>query len=838
MPRIPFGRALTLLGLLPLHAAFAGAPTDSAWKTMMTGVDSVSLKGVYAGRLTPVGENAFALVADKENRVCVAAGYFQDDTTKGRVVAFGHDGLPGRAPGFLKNAATWCAKPGAKIAVLGDEEAITTLGKAGFAATVAREPSELADADLIYLKGSAALADAGTLAAIEAHLKKGKGLVLAVTTWAQSEADSPRLEALLRRCGLHASGYYEAQSDYSQKRAPSPLLSVSHAAGALATGKLSAKETATAARTLESALDLDPRPPRLDTLLAGLSKRYGRIAPSLENPYMMNRDPLADLRLAADMVEAGKAGPAATFVHPAAKSFPGLCGPGAPVTRDITFRAASPADSAYVNDSGHGTWIETGLYADAGRVITIRIPKKCAGKGIRAVIGIHEDRLWRSDNAAEKLVRFPDITRDIALDAAETRIGTPFGGLVRLYVKPGVDLGDITATVSGAVEAPVFELSKTTPAEWSRQRAKPGAWGYIRTPLFTAYVPRESLTALGDPTPIARHWQRVMSLADEWTGYAKWRRRPETAVQDIQITVGLHHAGYPLMLGGDDRNLLLAPTLPTDGDWGVYHEIGHGYQSCFKDGYTIATHAEVDVNLVPGIAYYHLHGRTAWDGPTHDTYDGKSREDAMRAFLALPKEAQTWTTACESPVAYDFHFGLAEAFGWKVWKTALGRLIAFHHDEASDAELAALTEGDEDQRCRDRMLVCLSAASGYNLTPWFNRYGLGEFPLGAKAVATIAKLPAWAGNRPVESIQGPAEIKTGATKPGAILATYTAADPDPGQTFEWDISSGNEDGALRIDKRTGALSLVKPLAAGRPITLRVRDCGVPRYGKTKDVRVE
>ncbi|MFD0892000.1 M60 family metallopeptidase [Luteolibacter ambystomatis] len=825
--------AVTIGSLVTVHAE---PSLEGGGRTqVIAGLDGFPFKGT-SGRLILAGEKTFALAADKQGRIPAAGGFYHDDASKGRMIVFAHDGMPTDGK-LLANAAAWVAGKERKAVVLSDDPSWTDrLQKAGFKTQVASSPTSLAGASLILVHGAKHLDAAPWQKAIADHLEHGGGVIVAATTWAQDENELSQLSKLTGSAGIYPAGgdSFEIENPMALDE-PSALLSISKAAAAIADPKLSAGDRKLACRTLEGAIPLPQHPPALDKLLAELATKYGHLAPTVAKPYRMGRDPLSDLRLAAEIEEMKHLPVDKLFVHPSAAAFPGAGPAGTRVSRELSFPASSPAAEAFVNEAGHGTWRETGLYAEAGQAITVRIPAALAGKGLKVVIGLHEDELWRSENAEKELLRFPSICRTFDLDKPETKIGSPFGGLIRFLVDPGVNLGEAKVRVEGAVEAPVYVLGKTTPAEWSKERAKPGEWGYLATPRVTLYVQREALVAVNDPAPYAKHWDEVMRLADEWLGYAKWRLRPDCAVQDAQVGGGLHHSGYPLMLGpGDGDHLIVKADLVANGDWGIYHELGHGFQSCFHDQYTLATHAEVDVNLMPGIVYSYLHHRTAWDGPTHDTYDGPSRMKGMKEFLELPEAERSWESACEGVAAYDFQFGLAEAFGWQVWKDALSRLMGFLQKPASDTELASLNDGDKEQQKRDRLFVCLCAASKSNLTPWFNRYGLGKgnFPLGSKALAIAAKFPEWSGNRPISGIQGPPSIGANDT------ATYKAIDPDPGQIFEWDIVSGNPDQSFSIDKRSGELKTLKKPAAPATLLIRVQDCGVPRTEKTMQVTVK
>ena len=73
------------------------------------------------------------------------------------------------------------------------------------------------------------------------------------------------------------------------------------------------------------------------------------------------------------------------------------------------------------------------------------------------------------------------------------------------------------------------------------------------------------------------------------------RARPERYVADEQISAGYMHSGYPIMthLDAAPRFVDLA-RLATEGDWGMFHEMGHNHQ---HPDWTFDGTVEVTCNL-------------------------------------------------------------------------------------------------------------------------------------------------------------------------------------------------------------------------------------------------
>jgi hypothetical protein len=318
-----------------------------------------------------------------------------------------------------------------------------------------------------------------------------------------------------------------------------------------------------------------------------------------------------------------------------------------------------------------------------------------------------------------------------------------------------------------------------------------------------------------DPGAVADYWHRAVATADQLLGYAPWRKRGESMLVDRDIFVGYGHAGYPVMMmygaeKGDGPNALMGRG-PSQGDWGFLHELGHTFQDSFDGHYTIATHGEVDVNLVPALVLQRLHDRVSYDNHSHGTFDAKSRMADWEKWRALPASEQTWAKACKMNVAYDFYFTLAECHGWELYGRAFGRLMKWLQKPGEDPALDAVPEKAASAK-RDRFFVCFCEESGFNLLPYFRKYGLGkdEFGLSEAVCKRVAHLPEWEGNRPMEGVSGPAEVSVPAgAAEGSVLGRFQGKDPDSGTIFSYRIVEGNEDGVFAIHARTGAVTLRK-----------------------------
>lgn len=817
-----------LFSLLVSLAAEAGPVSDYA--ALTRGVRGIPMSGT-AGGVAVIGRLAFPLAVGKSGYLPVAAGYLGDQTTGGRMVAFAHTSLSdvsqfGRAR-FLLNVVNWAGRSDSPKLACGPRINAGHWQNAKVDAVSVTTPlakNALVDVDVIMLS----LHDQnvpGSIAILRDHLRKGKGLLVTGTPWAAKAEVVESVNTLLEEAGLAFHGQYTTEKSFPiHPRLPSPYFSALRSVEALAKRRqrLDAGSLALAARSVEQGLAHRPEALGLSAQVAELNAAFGWIQATKERPLEKAKKPV-EAMLARYQANLFATLPADKMVaHPGAKDWPGGVEENAPtITRKILIRASAPSD-VLVNSGRRGKRLNTGVYAPPGKVLTIRIPERAAGAGLVAQIGVHIDKTFH----LKRWRRFPHVSREWTLNGRTTRVAGAFGGLVILGVPPGCSLGNVEIEVAGGVEAPAFVLGETTKEEWRRLRNAPGAWGYIESTDFCSYLARSVLRQLDDPEAVARYWQTVMSTADRYLGYGDWRRHGEGGYTDRDISAGYGHAGYPVVMAYGDGDAL-AKRGPREGDWGFLHEIGHTFQDSFDGNYTIATHAEVDVNLVPAMIKMLVHDVTCIDNRSHNTFDAKPRLAAVKLFQALPPAEQTWDRACKSPAAYDFYFTLAECFGWELYERAFGRLMGFLKYPDDEPDLKALNPRSQNHK-RDRFFLLFCQESGHNLLPYFRKYGLakGRFGLSPQVIAKVRAFPEWSGNRPLRLKGAPTRLGLPADAgAGAKLHRFAATDPDPGTIFTWSITKGNEDGAFHIHKRSGALE-IKDLARARQagkITVQVSD---------------
>jgi hypothetical protein len=846
--------------------------------------DFLSIIGATAGTVSdgygspgsiPVhGRASFPVLIDANNLPALAAGRYGNGVspTAARAVAASHTGFFNTSgttttSTLFLNSVLWASRkstPGT-ITVGSNNSTIRSffstrgyLTKA-ISTGMSNSSNDLSGCD-VFVGNFHDGFTASAITKINTFAANGGGVVVCCTPWALSTTAFNSAQSVLEPFGLSISGSGTASGSFTVAAASYPshhsALNGLDSMVAEATGgpAFSLADERIAAGSVDRVLAV--RPAQAD-LLAGLqtleNSGYGIIPVTAAAPLVKNNKPVEAMlaRFQSGKFDAMTA--AQLIAHPSASDWPGAPAAGSPVSKVIPVNGTVPADS-YMNWGDRGRRIETRLYAAPGATLTVTIPADKVAGGITLDIGCHIDENFH----LSQWNRFPKVTRKIPLTQTVTQTGSVFGGIVWITVPPGANLGNFNVTIDGALEAPCFQLGVDTDETWnSTLKHLPGAWGcimtdnvpgYGNTPGFTVYVSRAKLQSVTSAEAVAQHWKNVIETADDRMGYTAYRKRGEAALSDRDIVAGGGHAGWPVMMAYGDSDVLVDGALKS-GDWGFYHEIGHTFQDSFDGSYGIATHGEVDVNLVPALLNNIVHDKTCWDGDIHSTFNGGNRLSKRTAFLAMPSAEQTWSFACsDGATAYDFYFNLAEAFGWNVYRTALARLMAWNQG-GTDTVLTSFG-GASDQAKRDRFFIIFCDATGRNLDAYFQRYGLGvtgrgyEISATAKSHIAAKGYPVWTDNSPVDSISDPGPLAASETlAPGAVLATLVANDPEePGTQWTWTIESGNPHGALAIDPRSGQLTvsaagLDRELASSYTISIRADDNGVPRYSATRSVTV-
>lgn len=813
------------------------------------------------GNVVAFGRDAFPVLEDSNGnqRAPMAAGRAGPGTNAARAVAYAHSGFfaPNNAvkAALFDNAVLWASRKTNRASVtvgLGPGFNNNFFTSRGYVIKSVTTSMTTTNEDLtgcdVFVGDWGWSYSSNAIPKITNFTAAGGGIVTVCTPWALAATDLANANLVLDAFGLIYNGNYTTGANLD---VPVTNWPAHHSAIPAADLLLLDKQGATnltlavkdeASKPVSFAYESRGDIAALNAIVEQISALYGWIAPTDTATLNQNQKPVEGMLGRYQSSKFDTLPPGQLFVHPGTSNYPGLPGAGSLVAKTITINGNTPAGT-YVAYSYKPFRFETGLYAQPGTAFSVTIPAALTNAGLQVHIGATEDsffsvNIWRS---------FPKIWRRDQLTNATTQVGHVFGGLITILVPTNLNLGNFQITVSNALAAPSFVLGQDTDADWNATlRTNPGTFGFIQTPSLTVYVPAVQLAEVRNPTEIAQYWQRVMDISDAYYGYTPYRKRGEAIMVNRQLAYSgaAAYASYPIEMGyGSGRDEVLLNGALRFGDWGAYHELGHGFQDTFQSTFIIATHGEVDVNLLPGMIYTMLHDVGPWDASNHQlngSYEASERLTARTNFFALAPASQTWDTACNSSMGYDFYFNLSEAFGWQVYSNALGRLMRWLQG-TPDAELTALNSGDANY-VRNRFYLLFCDAAQRNLDTYFQRYGLGVTGLGYEITAAVKTQVAnkgyvvWSDNTPLSNLSNPGTLNvTENLAPGTALYTFTVTEPDPGEILTWQITSGNNDGAFSIDRhagvlRVGAAGLDYERATSYSLTVTVQGGGIPLNG--------
>jgi hypothetical protein len=726
---------------------------DVDTKQLTTGISGIGFPGL-PGTICVFGTEAFTVVAAPSKGggadPVVAAGRLG----KGRVVAFGHEGYfyadalkVADTKAFLVNALKWAGRKdgnGLKVATHGLPELAKSLDGVNVTEVGGTTWVDKLDGFAVVVVSAGRVSKAET-DSLRKFVEAGGGLIAGVPGWGWLQVNPGKtLEADFAIQKLFSAAGV-AWSDGTAERPKDGIIPVTGPASTLtnASHALAALDrwtsggptpTAAEADLIRGAVTRLRGIPETEAapLRARLAKTLDATAPKLPVPMPKKpvgpKDATGKLLLAISTQEAMRRHPEETKPHPAAEAFPGSVPADAPrVTRKTTVRLGL---QGYKCD-GVGTsvnsrlWHSTGLYAAPGELVKVTLPAGApAGLGVR--IGSHSDTLWHLNSWQ----RAPEISREFPLASGNTTpAANPFGGLIYITYPPSAEPSAVEVTIANAVEAPLFVLGQTTAAQWETIRKHPAPWAEFASGKIVITVPSDAARKVADPVELMEFWDAVLDRCADLSVVPRERGRAERFVHDVQISAGYMHSGYPIMAPmGEISRVLDTATIRRDGAWGYFHELGHNHQSPL---WTFDGTVEVTCNLYSMYVTEILCPKAQ----LHEAI----RPDAIirhaKKYKADGTKFEAWKQ--EPFTALILYKQLRDEFGWEAYREAFK---AYHNLTAKERP-----RGDEQER--DEWLLRMSNATGKNLAPAFDYWGI---PVTRAARERVAKLPAWTPTDPTQ----------------------------------------------------------------------------------------
>ena len=415
--------------------------------------------------------------------------------------------------------------------------------------------------------------------------------------------------------------------------------------------------------------------------------------------------------------------------------FPGAVAAGLPaVTQSFAFNLQFK-DHGYLRMSAPPrNWQSTGLYAPPDQLIRVTVSNATAAdlNAVYAQIGVHTDILAPTSGnvAGGTFDRHPSVVVKVKLTPGENLVRSPYGGPVILVSDASVNK-TITVEVANAVQAPYFKSGVTTEAEWLARRTIGAPYAEIEGDLAIIHVPTSEISTVSyaDIQNVAAYYTQMVRYHNALSGLRDDAALPHQSpqgkhrhVEDIQITAGWGHSGFPAMYYNAWQIGVPEVSVYRSDGWGVYHELGHNYQMGAWSG---VYGGETTVNL------WSLYAQEAFFGNSR-IVDENSYAKAI-AILNDNTKPNKWASAgpFEQLVFLDQIRLAFPQQNWELWAQLMRR-----YREMSNTEHDAL---NTDQKRRDKFLTILCDLTNSNLTPHFDQWTIA---ISASAKTYCAAKPA------------------------------------------------------------------------------------------------
>lgn len=395
------------------------------------------------------------------------------------------------------------------------------------------------------------------------------------------------------------------------------------------------------------------------------------------------------------------------------------------------------------SQSDKWTLYSTGLYAIPGQPFYITSSLNTNDNDIAIVVGSHSDFLGAGKSMLEAWKRAPGVASYFGVDKHLEYASSPFGGLIYVAVRPEADSLDLKITFDKVIRSPLFQLDKTTLRDWKAQLASNCApWGEIASDNVVITLPDSILKQIGNPRELLETWDEIIGSALELAQIRKYVTRPIRIVVDKQISNGILHSGYPIMVEHDhakpinfitvftDKQALLQPS-EGGTNWGLFHELGHNFQN---SDWVFEGTTEVTCNLFSLYIFDKvIHTRNG----AHPSIAPDHRKYLVDRYFA---ETPSYDRLIEDPFLTLIPFIQIQAkFGWEPFKRAFKSYIKYPGPKLS-AGAATQKQSEYNLYKINRFVETLSVAAQANLVPFFRLWGI---PVDIRVEKRVASFHPW-----------------------------------------------------------------------------------------------
>ncbi|XP_029452589.1 TRPM8 channel-associated factor homolog [Rhinatrema bivittatum] len=369
-------------------------------------------------------------------------------------------------------------------------------------------------------------------------------------------------------------------------------------------------------------------------------------------------------------------------------------------------------------NKGPTAWRSTGLYLSPRTTGTLTFPPSVAGTGIEIQIGCHSDDLTN----AQQFCRAPMVVRRFSVNQEKMSISNLWGGLLYIIVPSGCQLGKVTISVEGALQAPYFKHGKTNLSNWLKTiRHYPAPWAELASESIIFTVSSESVRTLENPEDLLAFWDRIMRAICELAAIPAPFQRQERIIADVQISAGWMHSGYPIMCHLESvKEMIDLKYIEAKGTWGFIHELGHNQQ---RHGWEFPPHTvEATCNLWS--VYVHEEVMGIPRHKAHESLQPNNRVKRIEQYVRNGTKLEEWTVW----TCLETYLQLQEGFGWKPFIQLFSdyqKMTNIKNEKSSKMNLWARLFSQQVKR---------------NLAPFFQAWG---WPIKEEVSQDLSSLPEW-----------------------------------------------------------------------------------------------
>lgn len=387
-----------------------------------------------------------------------------------------------------------------------------------------------------------------------------------------------------------------------------------------------------------------------------------------------------------------------------------------------------------------GNMQSTGLWAPAQQEVSI---ESKATVPVTVTVALADDLTGREKHEVS-LNRPPRVTKTYDLKANDkVTFKVPYGGLI--YIKgDSKEVQSADFTFTGVVKAPFYKDGK-----WQHDLNSPAPLGELESASFVYTTPKKNLNAsnyTGGLEQFAKDLDTFASSMNDFYGrdsesgnhrmftYKALTGHKHRFANDVQISIGDAHSGYPVMNSSFSPNSTTLPTTPLN-DWLIWHEVGH---NAAETPLTVPGATEVANNVLALYMQDHYLGkmnRVADDITVAPEYLEESNNqawarggagDRLLMYAQLKEWAEKnfdikkWYPDGNLPAFYSDREGMK---GWN--------LFQLMHRKARGDEVGDKTFGgknycaESNGNAADTLMLCASWVAQTDLSAFFKKWNPG-----------------------------------------------------------------------------------------------------------------